>query len=266
MPITVNDGGVLRTLGEISVNDGGVLKKLNTVHANDGGVLRQIFSAGTPISNYEVGSVVKIKEDGVAVNYIIVHKGKPSSLYDSSCDGVWLLRETVHSKRAWGGTYNSFDNDYEFSDIKAWLNGTFLNTIDVKIRAAIKTVKIPFKRGTGKDNYGVCSGSSGLSCKAFLLSAYEVDFTQYDDQYVPIDGARLSYFLGNTARIGKDSSGTAVGWWLRSPYAGSTKHVWNVTESGYVVYNQPYYPTLAVRPAFILPNTVKVDNNGNLIV
>ncbi len=71
------------------------------------------------LSDMNVGDIVKINEDGSPVNFIIVHKGKPSSLYDASCNGVWLLRETTHSVREWE-YYN--ENDYEHSNIDDWLN------------------------------------------------------------------------------------------------------------------------------------------------
>ncbi len=43
MPITVNEGGVLKTLTQISVNEGGALYNLDRVHANEGGVLQLLF-------------------------------------------------------------------------------------------------------------------------------------------------------------------------------------------------------------------------------
>lgn len=212
-----------------------------------------------------VGSIVKIKENGVATNYIIVNKGKPSDLYDDSCDGVWVLREKTHSKRAWHGTSESTSkNDYENSEIEAWLNGTFLNTIDEKIREAIKTVKIPFKKGLGNASTEVYSGANGLSCKVFLLSGYEVGFTQSDNQYLPVDGAKLSYFSDNASRIGKDSTNTAVRWWLRSPYTVWETHVFNVhTDGSWVTYHS-YDSTVAARPAFVLPSSLLVDAGGNV--
>lgn len=216
-----------------------------------------------------VGDIVKIKENGVAQNYIIVQKGKPSSLYDNSCDGVWLLREKSHSNRAWDGTSSSYDNDYENSDIKTWLNGEFLNSIDSKIRAAIKTVKIPFKKGTGNGGGAVQSGANGLSCKIFLLGGYEVGFTTADNQYFPIDGARLAYFLnGNTdstakaKRICKDSGGSAVHWWLRSAYTHNATHAWGVYTDGTLNYYA--YGSYAVRPALILPSSLLVNDDGSV--
>lgn len=215
------------------------------------------------LGDKNVGDIVKIKEDGVAVNYLIVHKGKPSDLYDDSCDGVWLLREKTHSIRAWDGTSSSYDNDYENSDIEAWLNGDFLNTIDEKIRAAIKTVKIPYRKGSGT-SMTVQSGANGLSCKVFLLSGYEVGFTQSDSEYFPIDGAKLSYFSDNNSRIGKDSTDTAVSWWLRSPHTNRSKSAFSVYTNGSLNYDYSFISHVAARPAFVLPSSLLVDAGGNV--
>ena len=123
------------------------------------------------IGELNIGDKLKIKENGVAANYIIVHKGKPSDLYDDSCDGVWLLREEIHSNQVWDGTSSSCSNSYYNSDIGDWLNGSFISKIDEKISNEIKTVKIPYKQGTGNSSQQVQIGADGLSCKVFLLSA-----------------------------------------------------------------------------------------------
>ena len=41
-----------------------------------------------------VGSIVKIKVNGAAKDFIIVHQGKPSSVYDDSCNGTWPVSYT----------------------------------------------------------------------------------------------------------------------------------------------------------------------------
>lgn len=220
------------------------------------------------LGDKNVGDVVKISENGVAQNFIIVHKGKPSSIYDNSCDGVWVLREKAHSARAVDAE-NS--NDYENSDIVPWLNGEYLNSIDPKIREAIKQVKIPYKKGQGNAAAGVQTGANGLSCKIFLLSGYEVGFTTTDNQYFPVDGARLSYFLNGNSdanakakRICTDAAGSAVFWWLRSPYTHNTNSVWYVFSDG--TYYSNYANTAArwARPAFVLPSYLLVNSDGTV--
>lgn len=210
------------------------------------------------IGELNIGDKLKIKENGVAANYIVVHKGKPSDLYDDSCDGVWLLREEVHSNQVWHGTSSSTSkNDYENSDIKTWLNDTFLNSIDEKIRTEIKTVKIPFKKGVGNASTGVYSGSEGLSCKAFLLSGYEVGFTQSDSPYFPIDGAKLDYFSDNASRIA-NLNGSPELWWLRSPYTNYAELAWYVYSDGSYRNGDAWY-SRGVRPALILPSSLSLS-------
>lgn len=216
------------------------------------------------LNDKNVGDVVKIKENGTAVNYIIVHKGIPGSLYDSSCDGVWVLRQTAYQNRTWNGTTGSgSNNDYENSDINKWLNNTFLSRIDEKIRANIKTAIIPFKKGNGDDPSGVYSGTDGLSCKVFLLSGYEVGFTTSTDEYFPVDGAKLAYFSDNASRIAKNSSGTSADWWLRSPYAYSFA-AWHVTTIGANNFHNTNVTSVSVRPAFVLPFSLLVNSDNTV--
>ena len=211
-----------------------------------------------------VGDIVKIKEDGVAVNYLIVHKGKPSDMYDDSCDGIYVLREKIHSARAW----DSSDNNYENSDINTWLNNDFVTAIDEKIRAEIKKVKIPFKKGKGNSSSSVYEGLYGLSCKVFLLSGYEVGFTTSDDSRIPVDGAKLSYFSSGTETSANNNrianlNSAAKDWFLRSPWTGNAYTAWGVSESG--ANTECYCPnTAGIRPAFVLPTTLLVDDGGNI--
>ena len=179
-----------------------------------------------------VGDIVKIKEDGVAVNYLIVHKGKPSSMYDDSCDGVWVLRQDIYEKKTWDGT----NNDYKNSDMHTYLNVTFLNKFDADIKGEIQEVKIPYHNEVGNLGF-IASGSSGLSAKIFLLSGYELGWTQNYNSYIPGDGAKLSYFSSgaetsaNNKRIAK-LNGSATFWWERSPYGRNNTLFCSVDSKG----------------------------------
>lgn len=208
------------------------------------------------LGDKSVGDVVKIKENGVAVNYIIIHKGKPSTMYDNSCDGIWLLRQEAHSLRAFN---NPVWNDYEKSDIRVWLNSDFLNTIDSKIRSVIKVVKIPYKNGLGSDETTeVHSGVLGLLCRVFLLSACEVGVA--DTSNCPVDGVQFQYF-NSTSRIAKNSSGTAVIWWLRSPSTNAGGGAWCVDTSGSGSPQNTTFTNIAVRPAFVLSPSLVVSTD-----
>ncbi len=47
--------------------------------------------ANTTLGSKAVGSIVKLNFDGAMREFLVVHQGKPSSLYDESCNGTWLL-------------------------------------------------------------------------------------------------------------------------------------------------------------------------------
>jgi hypothetical protein len=142
------------------------------------------------LSSKAIGSTIKLKVNGSARNFIVVHQGKPSSVYDDSCNGTWLLMQDIYENRAW---HSSNTNDYANSTIHSYLNSTFLNLFESNIKNAIKQVKLPYRKGSGTSTT-VTSGSNGLSAKIFLLSATE---TSFDFSYMPSgEGAELAYFKG----------------------------------------------------------------------
>ena len=218
--------------------------------------------AAVKLSAKGVGSVVKIKVNGTLRNFIVVHQGKPSSIYDASCDGTWLLMEDIYETRQW---HSSNVNDYANSTIHSYLNSTFLNLIDANIRAQIKQAKIPYRPGSGTSQ-SVNSGANGLSAKIFLLSDREVGYTQSNvNQYIVNDGAKLSYFQdgnGTTEKIAK-LNGSATYWWLRSPDTSDSSSAWFVYSYG-GAHNGFCSNTYGVRPALILPSTLLVSDDGSV--
>ena len=217
----------------------------------------------TKLGSMSVGSTVKLKLGGTARDFLVVHQGLPSSMYDSSCNGTWLLLKDIYTTRTWDGS----NNDYKNSDIHSYLNGTFLNLFDNDIKNAIKQVKIPYQNGTGSGG-SVASGANGLSCKIFLLSGYELGWTTSDSSYFPRDGAKLSYFSSGTSSAANNKrianyNGSATGWWLRSPFTNGTSYVWDVSSSGgYGSWSCSY--TYGVRPALVLDSSLSVSDDGSV--
>ena len=216
----------------------------------------------TKLGSMSVGSTVKLKLGGTARDFLVVHQGLPSSMYDSSCNGTWLLLKDIYTTRQWDGS----NNDYKNSDIHSYLNGTFLNLFDNDIKNAIKQVKIPYQNGTGSGG-SVASGANGLSCKIFLLSGYELGWTTSDSSYFPRDGAKLSYFSSGTGSAANNKrianyNGSATDWWLRSPNTGDTNVVWSVNSNGH--YYWSYYNTYGVRPALVLDSSLSVSDDGSV--
>ena len=210
-----------------------------------------------------VGSIVKIKVNGAAKDFIIVHQGKPSSVYDDSCNGTWLLMKDIYEKRQWN---SSNTNDYANSTIHSYLNSTFLNLLEPNIKRAIKQVKLPYRKGSGSSET-VTSGSNGLSAKIFLLSAAETSFSH---AYMPSgEGTELAYFKG-CADDSSDSKRVAYFgrfadfWWLRSPSCSGYSHyaLYVGSDGGLDDYLSP--SSYGIRPAFVLPSTLLVSDDGTV--
>ena len=215
-------------------------------------------ASGTPIGNVDVGDIIQLRENLVPVDYIVVHQGRPSSSYDTSCDGTWLLRQDIAENRVWD---SGNSNVLESSDIQSYLNGTWINRYDTDIRNAIKQVKIPYRQNGGSSGTDR-NGANGLSCKIFLLSGREVGFTNNESSDFPNDGAKLDYFIsGNTPsaqrkRIAK-LNGSETYWWLRSPYTRNGVYVWSCNPPG---RDSPWDANVSygVRPAFTLPSDFRI--------
>lgn len=214
------------------------------------------------LSSKAIGSTIKLKVNGSARNFIVVHQGKPSSVYDDSCNGTWLLMQDIYENRAW---HSSNTNDYANSTIHSYLNSTFLNLFESNIKNAIKQVKLPYRKGSGTSTT-VTSGSNGLSAKIFLLSATE---TSFDFSYMPSgEGAELAYFKGcadnssDSKRIAK-LNGSAALWWLRSPCCLSSDYALYVNSNGGWSYSS-CSDSNGIRPALILPSTLLVSDDGTV--
>ena len=205
--------------------------------------------ANVKLSTKAVGSIVKIKVNGAAKDFIIVHQGLPSSAYDASCNGVWVVMKDIYTTSTFGN-----NNSYKDSSIHSYLNSTFYNLIDSQIRAVIKQVKIPYT------NSGVQSGANGLSTKVFLLSGTEVGFSGVS--YMNTEGAKLSYFDSASKRVAYNGSSAAI-WWLRSPSTSDDNGVWGVGTGGSNYYYW-YGHSCGVRPAFVLPSSLVVSDDGTV--
>ena len=214
------------------------------------------------LSSKAIGSTIKLKVNGSAKDFIVVHQGKPSSVYDDSCNGTWLLMKDIYENRQW---HSSNTNDYANSTIHSYLNSTFLNLFESNIKNAIKQIKLPYRKDSGSSTT-VTSGSNGLSAKIFLLSATE---TSFNFSTMPSgEGAELAYFKG-CADNSSDSkrvaylNGSAAVWWLRSPSCGGFYGALYVDSDGDWDSNG-CSDSCGIRPALVLPSTLLASDDGTV--
>lgn len=242
--------------GVFAVNEDGV--------ASDGAFISATPCAGVDVNTLPVGTIIKINENGAPVEYLIVNQGLPSSMYDASCDGCWVLRKDIAEKMEFGP-----GNDYKNSNIHSYLNGNWLTRYSAGVLSQIKQVKIPYMNGTGSDG-SVASGANGLSCKSFLLGGYDLGWTSFEaGGTLPNDGVKLSYFdygeigSANKKRIA-NYNGSADCWWLRDPTISNHNGIYCVEQDGsWKSWN--WSSNYGVRPALVLDNTTLISQDLTVV-
>mgnify|MGYP004563616405 CR=1 FL=1 len=158
-------------------------------------------------------------------------------------------------------------NEYAQSSINSWLNSTFIDTLNIK--DIISQVKIPYEYHSGNTLVAAIK-ENGLSTKAFLLSAPEVNYGEF---YISSNiGNTLEYFSScstssdcQTRIARQNASSLGSYWWLRSIQTNSTANVYSVNATGKGEATTVTNANFA-RPAFIIPSDTEVDEFGNIVV
>lgn len=204
--------------------------------------------ATTTLGNKSVGSIVKLKENGVLVDFYVAKHDYENGLNGSG--RTLVVRKDCYDTRQW---HTSNVNAYATSAIDTWLNSTYKNLLDADIRGVIGTTKIKYTPGNGNTTVGT------LERAIFLLSVTELGKTA---SYANTEGTALS--IASSLQIAY-LNGSAVVQWTRSPYTNNTYSAYYLHTSGNVVNNY-CSSTYGSRPAFTLPSTLSVSDDGSVSV
>ena len=204
--------------------------------------------ATTTLGNKSVGSIVKLKENGVLVDFYIAKHDYENGLNGSG--RTLVVRKDCYDTRQW---HTSNVNAYATSAIDTWLNNTYKNLLDADIRGVIGTTKIKYTPGNGNTTVGT------LERAIFLLSVTELGKTA---SYANTEGTALS--IASSLQIAY-LNGSAVVQWTRSPHANSTNFAYGLDTNGDVSHSS-CGSTLGSRPAFTLPSTLSVSDDGSVSV
>lgn len=204
--------------------------------------------ATTTLGNKSVGSIVKLKENGVLVDFYVAKHDYENGLNGSG--RTLVVRKDCYDTRQW---HTSNVNAYATSAIDTWLNSTYKNLLDADIRGVIGTTKIKYTPGNGNTTVGT------LERAIFLLSVTELGRSA---SYANTEGTALS--IASSLQIAY-LNGSAVVQWTRSPYTGDTYYACYLgTDGG--VGNYYCSKTFGSRPAFTLPSTLSVSDDGSVSV
>ena len=204
--------------------------------------------ATTTLGNKSVGSIVKLKENGVLVDFYVAKHDYENGLNGSG--RTLVVRKDCYDTRQW---HTSNVNAYATSAIDTWLNNTYKNLLDADIRGVIGTTKIKYTPGNGNTTVGT------LERAIFLLSVTELGRSA---SYANTEGTALS--IASSLQIAY-LNGSAVVQWTRSPYTNSTSDAYYLLTNG-DVNNYSCSNTYGSRPAFTLPSTLSVSDDGSVSV
>ena len=204
--------------------------------------------ATTTLGNKSVGSIVKLKENGVLVDFYVAKHDYENGLNGSG--RTLVVRKDCYDTRQW---HTSNVNAYATSAIDTWLNSTYKNLLDADIRGVIGTTKIKYTPGNGNTTVGT------LERAIFLLSVTELGRSA---SYANTEGTALS--IASSLQIAY-LNGSAVVQWTRSPGTTSTNYACCLSTVGNVSSN-PCSNTNGSRPAFTLPSTLSVSDDGSVSV
>ena len=203
--------------------------------------------ASTKLANKAVGSIIKLKESGKLVEFYVAKHD-----YENGLNGngrTLIVRKDCYDMRAFSNSNNAYAN----SSLDSWLCNTYLKLLDADIQAAIGTTKFYYTPGNGNTTV------TTLQRAVFQLSLTELGKSA---SYAKTEGSALP--IASTLQIAY-RNGSACVQWTRTPHAGSTFGVCYLGTNGSVSYSS-CGDSYGSRPAFTLPSTLSVSDDGSVSV
>ena len=204
--------------------------------------------ATTTLGNKSTGSLIKIKENGVLVDFYVAKHDYESGLNGSG--RTLVVRKDCYDTRAW---HSSNVNAWASCALRSWLNGDYLNMLDADIRGVIGTTKYYYTPGNGSTSVTTRSDA------VFQLSVTELGKTA---SYANAEGTALP--IASTLQIAY-RNGSAVVQWTRSPNTRGTGYAYCLNTNG-DVNDGGCANTRGSRPAFTLPSSLSVSDDGTVSV
>ena len=205
--------------------------------------------AAVKLGSKAEGSIVKIKENGVPVEFYVFGLN-----YESGLNGpgrVGIIRKDGYDKRPW----NIANTDiYAGSTIDAWLNGDYKAMLDPNIQAAMGTTRFYCMVGGGNKTV------TTLDRAVFLLSITEFGLGSTS---IPAEGTVLSSTVLSLLRIvyldGKAESQ------LTRTSNNYGNQIYVVGYTGRPGLGSPITNLYCCRPAFTLPADLYVSDDGTVL-
>lgn len=190
------------------------------------------------ISNLDVGSIVKINENGSPVEYYIARHNYESGL---NGEGLALLVRKICGDDV---AFSTGANAYAGGTLDDYLNNTFFPRFDGSVRRKIALTEFYYTPGNGVGTM------TTLQRKVFQLSS-----TEYGLSVSSTNAEGTALPIADTLRSVQHAQ------WTRTPYLYNNSYIISVTASGESKYNTSATEPYGSRPAFCLPESTLLDDD-----
>lgn len=282
--LKVGVSGAVRAVSEGYAGVGGAVKKIwpviRTLNDYTWAEISAISSAGTGANYWEAGDCKQVTLNGTVGSLSLSNFSTYAFIlgfnHNSSREGSGRIHFQIGKTALSGGKdiclVSGYNDDSDFymntssTNAGGWedsymrnnilgtsktsYSGRFIGVLPSALRNVLKSVT------KYTDNTGNRSTSSGAVTAttdyAFLLSEYEVfGSCTYSNTNEASRQQRYAYYAAGNSKIkyNHSSTGSAVVWWLRSPYRSSSTGFVRVSGYGSVSYNTASY-SLGVAPGF----------------
>ena len=204
--------------------------------------------AGTPLSDYAEGDLVKLNEGGSPVEFYVSKHDYESGL--NGAGRTLVVRKDCYDNRVWdSGSVNA----YASSDLDTWFNGTYKALLDPGIQEAIGTTKF----------YNTLSGSS-TSVTTYERAVFALSLTELGESAsgANVEGSALP--IASTLKVVYQNGNLTVQW-TRSPYTNDIERAWSWDASLNASSIDNCNVPLGSRPIFTLPSTILVGDDGLIV-
>ena len=209
---------------------------------------RGAVASGPKLGDIEIGTIVKLNENGSPVDFYVAKHD-----YESTLNGTGrtlLVRKDCYAQSS---MYANPSADFADGALDTLLNGTYFPILDSGIQSKVTLTKFYYTHYADY-NYTLAT----LERKVFPLSVTEFGKSA---TYANTEGSALP--IASSLQIAQ-FNGTAVGQWTRAVYTNTQGYAYILTLKGAINNVGKGMPTYYARPAFCLPAEMKVGD-GNLI-
>ena len=236
--------------GQINISDYWKVGDTRVMHLN-------AMAAGTGASESHIAQnmtmvIIGLNHDNLKTEI----NGRTKAAITLQCKELLGNNGNAEDAYIWGSsTLTASDSNYSENPRRAWLNGTFVNSLPSAIQPLVKTV---IKKNIN-DHSSSPSAGPNTEDKVFLTSYPEMFGSASYNYYKgspALEGQQYPYYNSNNRRIkyvnnNGTASGNASHYWLRSPSTRGS-YYWIFVRSDGSAYSIDSYNHYGLAPAFCL--------------